>query len=154
MGISKETFDDRLVCQKKIYLLQSLGTDLGYTYNWYVRGPYSPALTNYVYNNIDVLSYNDLSGYKLSQIAETNVNAVNGLANKKPEELSLVSWYELLASLLYIYNNREGWGISNTDKSLFDELINHKPQYSDEQCKMAYHVLKEGCFIKEEIAHE
>ena len=80
MGISKETSDDRIVCQKKIYLLQSLGTDLGYTYIWYVRGPHSPALINYVYNNIDVLSHNDLSGYKLLQIAETNINAVNGLA--------------------------------------------------------------------------
>ena len=41
MEISKESFEDRLICQKKIYLLQSLGTDLGYTYNWYVRGAYS-----------------------------------------------------------------------------------------------------------------
>ena len=67
MAIGKESFDDRLICQKKIYLLQSLGTNLGYTYNWYVRGPYSPALTTYIYANLDVLNSNDFSEYKIGR---------------------------------------------------------------------------------------
>ena len=73
LAISKDSFDDRLICQKKIYLLQSLGTNLGYTYNWYVRGPYSPALTTYLYTNLDVLASHDYSDCKLAEIAEKNI---------------------------------------------------------------------------------
>ncbi len=151
MRISKDSFDDRLICQKKVYLLQSLGTDLGYSYNWYVRGPYSPSLTNYVYNNLDVLTSENFSDYKLSVIAKKNVDKVNDLVRDKITELSVVSWYELLASLLYIDNNRESWKIDKTDKTdkaLFKELIKYKPQYSEQQCAEAYDILKQRGFVK------
>lgn len=82
MRISIESFDERLICQKKIYLLKSLGTDLGYVYNWYVHGPYSPTLTSYVYNNIDVLKNEDFSRWKLSKNAENNIEIVNKLLEK------------------------------------------------------------------------
>ena len=39
-----DTFDGRLRFQKTVQLLQSFGIDLGYYYNWYLRGPYSPEL--------------------------------------------------------------------------------------------------------------
>ena len=38
-------FDDRLLLQKRIYLLRAAGVDLGHSYSWYLRGPYSPPLT-------------------------------------------------------------------------------------------------------------
>jgi len=38
-------FDDRLVAQKIVCLLDLKGIDLGYTCSIYVRGPYSPDLT-------------------------------------------------------------------------------------------------------------
>lgn len=148
MMIGKETFEERLICQKKIYLLQSLGTDLGYSYNWYVRGPYAPALTNYVYNNIDVLSSNDFSSYKLSKAAEENVNKVNELVEGKPSDMTVASWYELLASLLYIDNNKESWKIDNQEKSLFKKLMKFKPQYNEEQCKNALGIMKRNAFMK------
>jgi hypothetical protein len=44
-GLSLGGFDDRLTLQKRIYLLQRFGVDLDYRYNWYVRGPYCPQLT-------------------------------------------------------------------------------------------------------------
>ena len=40
-----DDFDGRLRFQKTIQLLQSFGIDLGYHYNWYLRGPYCPDLT-------------------------------------------------------------------------------------------------------------
>lgn len=148
LSIKKESFDDRLICQKKVYLLQSLGTDLGYSYNWYVRGPYSPALTNYVYNNLDVLASENFDECKLSMKAQKNIDSVNGLADDKRPELNIASWYELLASLLYIDNNRESWKIDEKDQSLFDELMTYKPQYSLEQCNAAYDILKKRGFVE------
>ena len=43
-GFDMDTFDGRLTFQKTIQLLQSFGINLGYRYNWYLRGPYSPDL--------------------------------------------------------------------------------------------------------------
>lgn len=148
LKISKDSLDDRLICQKKMYLLQSLGTDLGYKFDWYVRGPYSPSLTNYVYNNLDVLSSNDFEKYKLSESAEKNVSVVNSLVGYKKADLGEVSWYELLASLLYIIKNRESWKVDDNDLSLFSALVKFKPQYNNEQCEYALSVLKSNGFVE------
>lgn len=151
MEISKESFDDRLICQKKVYLLQSLGTDLGYTYNWYVRGPYSPSLANYVYNNLEVLSSNDFSGYSLSLSAESNIDIVNSLSEEKRDDFAIASWYELLASLLYIFNNKRSWKIDEEDNTLFGTLIKQKSQYNEEQCAYAFNILQNKGFIQTEV---
>jgi uncharacterized protein YwgA len=42
-------FDDRLIAQKLICLLELKGIDLGYPCSLYVRGPYSPDLTQDLY---------------------------------------------------------------------------------------------------------
>ena len=150
MAISKDSFDDRLICQKKIYLLQSLGTDLGYTYNWYVHGPYSPSLTNYVYNNLEVLSSNDFSGYNLSTSAEKNIKVVNSLLEDRRSDFEIASWYEVLASLLYIFNNRESWKIDSEEKTLYHTLTEQKPKYNEEQCEYAFNTLQTRGFIRAE----
>ena len=49
---SKNSLDNRVIIQKKIYLLQEQEVDLGYEYNWYLKGPYSPTLTSYVYEKL------------------------------------------------------------------------------------------------------
>lgn len=148
MGIGKETFDERLICQKKMYLLEGLGTDLGYSYNWYVRGPYSPSLTNYVYNNLEVLSANDFGQYKLSQTAEKHVEQVNSLLEQKKQDMGEAAWYELLASLFYISNNKQSWKIDDKKESLFDILMKYKPQYNVQQCQYAYDVLCNQGFME------
>lgn len=45
----RSDFKDRLILQKTIYLMQQFGLNIGYFYNWYIRGPYSPALTRDAY---------------------------------------------------------------------------------------------------------
>ena len=148
LHISKEEFKDRIIYQKKIYLLQSLGTNLGYLYNWYIRGPYSPGLTNYVYNNLDILLSMDFSEYKLSDTVVKNISKINKLEMLKPSSLNDSSWYELLASILYIHNNSKSWKIDDTNpKEEIDLLLKYKPQYNLEQCKYAYTKLQEEEFI-------
>ena len=148
LNISKEEFKDRIIYQKKIYLLQSLGTNLGYLYNWYIRGPYSPGLTNYVYNNLDILLSMDFSKYKLSDTVVKNISKINKLEISKPSSLNDVSWYELLASILYIHNNSKSWKIDDTNpKEEIDLLLKYKPQYNLEQCEYAYDQLKKEEFI-------
>ncbi len=147
MAVSKDSFEDRIICQKKVYLLQSLGTDLGYTYNWYVRGPYSPSLTNYIYGNLDVLMSNDFSKYNLNKAVEDNIDKVNSISDDIRNDFDLSSWYELLASLLFIYNNKESWKIKSEKSSLYKALMEQKPQFSEEQCEYAFGKLQAKGFI-------
>jgi uncharacterized protein YwgA len=48
-----DDFQDKLVMQKVIYLLEKLGIDCGYSYSLYLRGPYSTGLTKDLYCNKD-----------------------------------------------------------------------------------------------------
>lgn len=140
LGISKDTFDDRLLSQKKVFLLQELGVNLGYSYNWYVRGPYSPDLTTYIFRNLDMLKEQDFSDYRFSEAVQGKVDAVNSLDNAKPDSLSTPSWYELLASVLYI---RRKW--NKTDA--FASLKQYKPQYSQQHFDVAVKELRSlGCY--------
>jgi uncharacterized protein YwgA len=46
-----DNFEDRLVIQKSVYLLQMKGVKTGFEYSLYVRGPYSRELTDQIYGN-------------------------------------------------------------------------------------------------------
>lgn len=50
-----DTFDGRLRFQKTVQVLQSFGIDLGYYYNWYLRGPYCPDLAKDGFRLKDVI---------------------------------------------------------------------------------------------------
>ncbi|MGC9107083.1 MAG: hypothetical protein ACP5IE_02690 [Infirmifilum sp.] len=49
----KNSFDDRLRLQKYVFIMEKLNLNLGYSFNQYLRGPYSPALAMDYYNNSD-----------------------------------------------------------------------------------------------------
>lgn len=140
LGISKDTFDDRLLSQKKMFLLQELGVNLGYTYNWYVHGPYSPDLTTYIFQKLDVLKEEDFSEYRFSEPVQGKVDTVNAFATKKPELLSVCAWYELLASVLYIQRK---W----KKEDVFASLVKHKPKFTEAQFEAAVRELRAvGCY--------
>ena len=50
-----QSFEDRLVIQKTVCLLELMGFDIGYRFSLYVRGPYSPDLTADLYNQQDLV---------------------------------------------------------------------------------------------------
>ena len=66
----------------------------------------------------------------------------------KREDFGVASWYELLASLLYIYKNSRNWNIDQKPDSLFKALIEQKPQYNEEQCNYALDVLAKRGFVQ------
>src|SRR3989344_71579 len=43
------TFSNRLRLQKVIYFIQEMGINLGYSFSWYLYGPYCPDLTKDAY---------------------------------------------------------------------------------------------------------
>lgn len=44
-GFRMDSFSERLKYQKMVYLMQLFGIDLGYRFEWYLRGPYCTELT-------------------------------------------------------------------------------------------------------------
>ncbi|WP_276260636.1 hypothetical protein [Haloglomus litoreum] len=61
---SNRSLEGRKKFQKTIYLIQAAGIDLGYEYNWYVHGPYSPELARVGYRLEEM--YEDVSPTKFS----------------------------------------------------------------------------------------
>jgi len=107
-------FTPRLFYQKLIYLILRKSDELDYSFNWYIRGPYSPDLARDLFNINKLWSNNRLFLRKL-----IDKNAHNGLIDHvvniikdfessfkekfdrewNPEDL------EILASLIFIENN-------------------------------------------------
>ena len=95
---------DRLRLQKSVYLAQEMGIPLGYGYSWYVKGPYSPALTQDYYNlNASLAAGDDATNdQKLHPELVERAEIVKRLlanpldANRKPD------WFEALCSLHFL----------------------------------------------------
>ncbi len=144
---SKDTLKERVILQKKVYLLQELGVDIGYSYNWYLKGPYSPGLTTYVYDRLDYLlqSSEELNKYKLNDDIYSKIQLVNSFSKQKPFDLSLDAWYELLASVRYVWKNPYLWEIDDISNSerIIDVVRSEKPHFTIEHCKKAITLLQE-----------
>jgi uncharacterized protein YwgA len=101
--IAMSSFDDRLALQKKVYLLQELGLNLGNSYGWYLRGPYSRDVANdgfyleKVQNEITELE-------ELSEQERVAVGTFNSLIEEAKTGLGKNDLYclELLASLHFV----------------------------------------------------
>ncbi|WP_048174014.1 hypothetical protein [Methanosarcina siciliae] len=120
-------FNNRLKFQKIIYLLQSSGLSLGYAFNWYVRGPYSPDLAQ------SLFSIDDSIFQKSKEIRfkdhETIVQKLNEFRGKLGPKFDDVEYLEVLASMHYI------WKVTfdgNVDKQkLRERLLLAKPSLYD-----------------------
>lgn len=144
---SIETLQERILIQKKFYLLQTNGAKLGFNYGWYKRGPYCTELTKVVYNQKE--DPEDISGCSLSDSVKVLINKVNTfIMSTKIEGLNEQEWAELLASLHYLHNNFIGMDIDDNKKKLLVELRHEKPWYKEEQVKKAIECLyKEYDFV-------
>jgi uncharacterized protein YwgA len=92
---------DRIRLQKIIYLVQSIGIDLGYGYGWYVRGPYSSSLADDYYN---MPSTEDIKTRELKESAKKKLRPLLKViqSEKKPDELNKTEWLELVASVRFL----------------------------------------------------
>jgi uncharacterized protein YwgA len=111
--VNVDTFDDRLILQKAVYLLQEAGIHLGYRYRWYLRGPYSPDLTGDAFllaRGGDEAA--DLSKWNLDEVSKKRISGVKMLFEGNREELP--QKLELFASVLFLLKTRQ----ANPDNAL------------------------------------
>jgi len=121
-----DTFGERKILQKTIYLLQSLGINLRYNYNWYIHGPYSPGLANDAYEIVANKDYYaaEIKNYNLTKDALDVIENYKRLFNtRKEDEL----WLELISSLLFLRKNFN----RNERESLKEILLKKKTKFAD-----------------------
>ena len=85
-------FDDRLIAQKLVCLLELRGIDLGYSCNLYVRGPYSPDLTQDLYaftNEFENLE----TGSRLNILEKEAAGELSRIFGLKPVPLEVGATY-------------------------------------------------------------
>jgi uncharacterized protein YwgA len=85
-------FDDRLIAQKIVCLLELKGLKLGYPYSLYVRGPYSPDLTKDLYEFTDEF-WEFKTETRLNTHELETAGNLNGIFGLKPVLLEVGATY-------------------------------------------------------------
>lgn len=89
-------FDDRLIAQKLVCLLDLKGIDLGYSCSLYVRGPYSPDLTKDLFSH--TREFEDLTtGTRLSAAEKEIAADLGRIFGLKPVPLEVGATYGFYA---------------------------------------------------------
>ncbi len=132
--ISLDTFSQRFNIQKRVYLIQLMGCDLGFRFGWYIRGPYAPPLTADAFTLRDELSLGerDYQSFKLADETAAKIEKAKRLwgypsaAGVSPDQ-----WLELLASVHYL-KHIAYWpkGSAKDFESVFKSLVEAKPQFT------------------------
>ncbi len=126
LGLSKpdmEKFDERLRLQKIVYLLWAYGISLGYGFNWYVRGPYSPKLASDGYALDDEL-FERGSRIRFNDEKKV-VESLNEFNKILGEKINDSLYLEILASLHYI--KKVAFGDRDDFAKISNWLTSQKP---------------------------
>lgn len=127
--IKMNSYEDRITLQKLIYALKSAGIKFNYSFNWYLRGPYSVELAD--------------DGFKLAEKIEKNVAVNNCRFSEKARKIiermkECFGTYfddsnklELLASLLYLKNDY--YESAPTNKQIIEAIESKKPWYEESE---------------------
>lgn len=154
--LNVDSFDQRLILQKAVYLLQTAGIHIGYRFRWYLRGPYSPEMTAGVFGIINEGEFgeNVLQGWQLDPDSETRANSLRGLLHHSDEsESAQARRLELLASALFLFKT----GQASPDDPEKTSLIlkkNEKDFNSDEVCAAVKELTQYGLVSEVESSRQ
>ncbi|MBN2136236.1 MAG: hypothetical protein JW720_00365 [Sedimentisphaerales bacterium] len=129
-------FRSRKILQKKMYLLQLTGVNLGYRYNWYLYGPYCPALANDTFTLRDEKKYDtEFTNYELNSRTKNKLHIIDSVISL-PEnpQTNEHEWLELLASLHYLRHIAYWPGKDDPQfEEVFKKLKESKPHFQDKK---------------------
>ena len=129
LGGVRQTFHDRLAAQKLIYIIQKLfNKDLGYSFMWYTRGPYSRALAK------DLRTCSE-EGKCLS---DEEIRSVKGFLNDlERTDIPLFRALEIAASYLMLKDD-----VYPKPTDPVKELVQRKPYISEEEVLKVINVIQ------------
>jgi uncharacterized protein YwgA len=131
---SMKKFDDKLQVQKIVYLLQEYGVDLGYNYEWYIRGPYCKQVSV----DAHIVLETDVMPQPPEQV-HLNADQIKQFNTILSAHFNNATWLEIAASIVYLkkqhYSNDAledivgyliedlSYGYKNFDESLVRQVI-------------------------------
>ncbi|OHB59695.1 MAG: hypothetical protein A2167_03220 [Planctomycetes bacterium RBG_13_46_10] len=137
-----DTFYDRLILQKAVYLSQAIGINLGYYYQWYLHGPYCPSLTRDEYAVAVELGQDidESKGWTLDDVSKDRLKNLKNLI-PKVEQKKISRKLELLSSIHFLVSRKqircsEANEISNTLKKF-------EKDFTEEEVREAVRELQE-----------
>ena len=120
-----DDFNERLRYQKLVYLLQASGVPIGYRFNWYIRGPYSPGLANSLYNiSTNQSVFEETSKIKFKNQDEID-KKISKLVDTLGDNINNPDYLEIIGSLSYIKKNDPL--LKKNRESIIKRLIELKP---------------------------
>jgi uncharacterized protein YwgA len=128
-------FQDRLRLQKTVYLLQAFGIYLGYNFNWYLYGPYSPGLTRDAFEVLPQMGRSSAVHFADQETERRFELFMKFLGDKKndPQWLELVGSLHMLR-LMYGEKRRE---------AIFKKMAEKQPYLSEDKRVAAWQRLSE-----------
>lgn len=125
-------FDQRLALQKKLYLAQLTGIDLGYRFRWYLYGPYCTELFSDAFRLQDDIDRADNPDNEtLKPDVTKKLSRAKDIWEGKPEEVDDAVWLELLASVHYLKHIAYMKSEERSFETVFDALVKSKPRFCD-----------------------
>ena len=104
--------DQRLLVQKTVSLLQDAAEiDLGFPFNWYLRGPYSPPLARDAYAMVSVYDQAPVRHFDEPKL-ESNFQWFIGWLHPNARDARFM---EILASLVFLIRRKD---VYNADQAL------------------------------------
>jgi hypothetical protein len=141
-GVDLQSFDDRLLLQKRIFLLDVAGVDLGYVHSWYLRGPYSPALTRDAFAcERELARLGPTCGMPLPNVVNEKIAELKSALGKywrNPRQL------ELLASVIFLHRSSR----PTTVGALIDALLKRKPKYKGGEVTAAISTARDNGWLQ------
>ena len=131
-----DEFDDRLILQKTIYLVQAKGIHLGYYYKWYLHGPYCSSLTKDLYAIDTEGDYADeeCGRWNLDEESSKRLGELASLFSES-DTRKLADNLELLASVHFLVERKQVPG--GNAKQIRRILKRYEKTFSLEQIRQA-----------------
>ena len=138
-----DRFEDRLILQKALYLAQAAGVHLGYHYQWYLYGPYSPSLTRdeYVVAEEPSQAPDESEGWTLDKESNKRLERLRGLIGRK-QQAELARELELLASVHFLITRKQVTR-DNDDEEIVGALRRFGKDFAEEDVERARGELNE-----------
>jgi len=136
-----ESFSDRLTIQKSVYLAQAAGVDVGHYFNWYLRGPYAPTLTQDVFDAVQNYDTSTVAQeWQLDQGSHAKLSKLRTAFAAAPASLTQPLWLELLASVHFLLDRRQ---VESADPSVLQaQLLKYKKPFTVDQVTSALQKLR------------
>lgn len=120
------TFSNRLRLQKIVYILQASGINLGYSFSWYLHGPYCSELTRDAYQITDFSKVKEV-GFEQPSI-ETKFEAIK---TKIGDHKNNDFWLEVVSSIHFLKNLYPNKSKADIVKDIKDKCLSFKTKTNE-----------------------